>query len=405
MDYKEFHNDSLVLDWHNHIALKSYMYGRELDGSKLKMFSKWFLEGFQPLSARNTLPKLKEGGYNVVLNTAFIPEAGWYEHIGLAGFLVKLSKKTRQRIADPTYFEAYNMQLDWLEDKLAVSDESFDAVVCKTPEELRSTDNKQRMAFVHAIEGAHALQHTVCGKEEEFFHEQTNQEMLDEAIANLRHFKDRGVAYLTLQHFYPNITGQPVFPYPEYAFKHSDKQVLFDYWDHTRGLTEYGRVIVEEMLDLGMIVDIAHCTPLARQQVFEIVDSKQKDSCVINSHGGCFDINPDPYNLTNSELGWFRDHGCTLGVILMNYWISPIDTPLGLKYIERTINHIIKHGGEEVPALGSDLDGFTDPPDEIQDASQLNRLTRYLLGQRYSERQVKGFLGENGYRQLLRGWK
>ena len=89
----------------------------------------------------------------------------------------------------------------------------------------------------------------------------------------------------------------------------------------------------------------------------------------------------------------------------MNYWLSPVDTALGLKYISQTLHHIVQVAGEGVPALGTDFDGFTDPPDEIIDISQLPRLTRYLMAEgRLSEQAIGRILGGNTLALIRRGW-
>ena len=100
------------------------------------------------------------------------------------------------------------------------------------------------------------------------------------------------------------------------------------------------------------------------------------------------------------------------GVIFMNYWISPIDTELGLKYIEQTMSHIKDVAGANVIGLGTDFDGFTDPPDEIVDMSQMPRLTRHLSclmdgvgSKKYKDEEIQNILGGNAIRLLLEGWK
>ena len=128
------------------------------------------------------------------------------------------------------------------------------------------------------------------------------------------------------------------------------------------------------------------------------------------SHIGAFEVNRDPYNLQDWELRWLADHDCVVGIIFMNYWISPNDTPLGLRYIEQTIDHIRNVAGAGVIGLGTDFDGFTDPPDEITDMSQMPRLTRYLTclrgesGRKYSDVDIKNILGGNALRLLTKGW-
>ena len=54
--------------------------------------------------------------------------------------------------------------------------------------------------------------------------------------------------------------------------------------------------------------------------------------------------------------------------------------------------------------IGTDFDGFTDPPDEIVDISELPRITSYLKGLDYSDDIVEKFLGKNALRLLNNGW-
>ena len=116
-------------------------------------------------------------------------------------------------------------------------------------------------------------------------------------------------------------------------------------------------------------------------------------------------------NLEDWEISWFSSHGCVIGVIFMNYWLSPIDTGMGLKYIMQTIDRLTRFGGVDVVGLGSDFDGFTDPPDEITDLSQMPRLTRELASVmrspsnvKYDDRAITKMLGGNSLRLLRNGW-
>ena len=95
----------------------------------------------------------------------------------------------------------------------------------------------------------------------------------------------------------------------------------------------------------------------------------------------------------------------------MNYWLMPHETKLGLNFISRTIEHIVQVGGFGSAALGSDFDGFTDPPDDLSDASQMHKLTQRLFSEmkspsqrRYSEDDVRDILGGNALRVLREGW-
>ena len=73
--------------------------------------------------------------------------------------------------------------------------------------------------------------------------------------------------------------------------------------------------------------------------------------------------------------------------------------------LERTVNHIIQVGGDLVPAIGTDYDGFTDPPDEMVDCSELPRLTKYLSALRYPDETIRRVLGGNSLRLIREGWR
>jgi membrane dipeptidase len=54
--------------------------------------------------------------------------------------------------------------------------------------------------------------------------------------------------------------------------------------------------------------------------------------------------------------------------------------------------------------LGTDFDGFTTPPEDLKDASEMPRLTQRLLSDGYSERTICKILGGNALRVLRDGW-
>jgi membrane dipeptidase len=62
--------------------------------------------------------------------------------------------------------------------------------------------------------------------------------------------------------------------------------------------------------------------------------------------------------------------------------------------------HVIKIAGEDVPALGSDYDGFVRPPIGLEDVAALPRLTAALLARGLSREAVKKLLGWNAMRVL-----
>jgi len=159
------------------------------------------------------------------------------------------------------------------------------------------------------------------------------------------------------------------------------------------------------MLAEHMIVDITHCNPDARQSVYAEVARARP---IVASHIGVKRYRDDPYNLVDEELQEIRETGGVVGVIFMPYWLSsdPADHDAGLPIIWKTIEHIHNVTGSwDYVALGTDFDGFTDPPDDIRDASQLGSVTRMLHDRGVPEDGIKKILGGNAMRVLRSGWR
>lgn len=410
MHWKDLHDSSTVVDLHNHAVLKRFLLDRDLSSSKTKFLAGLFKRAFWPLSQRSTFPLLEKGGVDVVLSTCYIPEREWLEDQSLVKWALALAPEVRRRVFDPFYFDATVNMINDMEKQITDYNKKIDrsknkpVCIVKNNKELSQCLESNHIAMIHSVEGGHSLEGFDCEMSTDMKVKQS------EILQHLDYFADKGVAYLTLAHFYPNLIAHPVFPYPNYGIKRSNWKNLMAGWDMNVGLSNIGKSVVERMCELKMIIDIAHCTPKARSEVYKIVGDRQNR--VINSHAGVFEINPDPYNLHDWELKWFAEHGGVVGIIFMNYWISPVDTPLGIKYIERTLEHAMRIGGSDVIGIGTDFDGFTDPPDEITDMSEIPRITKYLkcltsgIGkQKYSDEVITKFLGGNALRVLREGWK
>ena len=383
MSWEKLHRESKVVDLHNHSVLKKFLFNRDLSGNNTKFLSKLFKRAFWPFSERSNFPLIKKGGLDVVLSTCYIPEVEWLDDQPLVKLALAASPSTRKRVFNPSYFDATVAMMDCMEKEILnyqgveVPDEDNPNLIklAKNKNELLDCLANRNVAMIHSVEGAHSLQGAECGKREGESNPDSSV-VENEILKNLEYLFDRGVAYLTLAHFYPNKAVSPVFPYPTYGISRSNWKHLLAGWDMNKGLTAIGAKVVNRMLELGMLIDVAHCTPKARSEIYEIVGSRK--NCLLASHTGAFEI---------------------------NYWLSPVDSPLGLKYIEQTISHIRDVAGANVLGIGTDFDGFTDPPDEITDMSEIPRITRYLYSlKRYSDEEIEGFLGKNSIQLLMNGW-
>jgi membrane dipeptidase len=158
------------------------------------------------------------------------------------------------------------------------------------------------------------------------------------------------------------------------------------------------------MLNLGILMDLSHLTPVGRKEVYEINRTHPSRRPLVFSHVGVKKFCDTPYNLSDEEIRIVADSGGVIGVIFMNYWLACTDQKYGMNYITDTIKHLRNVGGIECIAIGSDFDGFTDPPDDIKDASQMPALTESLLQAGFSSEEVEKISGKNVMRVLENGW-
>jgi microsomal dipeptidase-like Zn-dependent dipeptidase len=377
-EWKRIHDEATIIDVHAHPSLATSLFNRMLTGR----FG--VSRSFDPFSVRTDFNRLRDGSVDVLLSTIYAPERGIIEDCKILKLLRFIMPFKWKKVFGKSYFEVTNQLIDEMEEQVENSkDRETGKIMAKMAYSVAELDailrqtNDRPIAIIHNIEGAHSL---------------------DGKLENLQHFFDRGVAYLTLAHFYKNEVVHPIFPFPEYIQKCgcflSDR-------DLTQGLTKFGEQVVEKMVELGMIIDIAHCTPPARKRIYDIVNNRIP---IIASHVGAYEINPSPYNLKDWEIKKIADSGGVACVIFMNYWLMPHETKRGLNFITRTLDYFMKVGGADHAGIGTDFDGFTDPPDDLKHSGELHKLTQRLIAEEYPEDVIKKIWGGNVLRVLRQGW-
>jgi microsomal dipeptidase-like Zn-dependent dipeptidase len=380
LDWRKVHYErATVVDLHAHPSLKVSLFKRTLT----KRFRA--SRAFDPFSVRTNFPMLKQGGVDVLLSTVYAPEKGMLDECRYLRLLRFVMPSTWKRVFRRSYMEVTMDMLDAMEQQVRQDrDPATGKPLAQMVYSVEELDDllgrpagERPMAVIHNIEGAHSL---------------------DGRLDNLQRLFDRGVAYLTLAHFYENEAVPPCFPYPESVQNlgcfQGDRNVSL-------GLKPFGEEVIEKMIALGMILDVVHSTPPARKRIYDIVGQRLP---MIASHVGAYEINPSPYNLQDWEIKKIADSGGVVGVIFMNYWLMPHETKRGLNYIARTLEHFVKVGGIDHVAVGTDFDGFTDPPDDLPDAAELPRLTQRLIAEGYSEKQIVKMWGGNVLRTVRQGW-
>ncbi|MBN8501559.1 MAG: dipeptidase [Sphingomonadales bacterium] len=157
------------------------------------------------------------------------------------------------------------------------------------------------------------------------------------------------------------------------------------------GLTPLGRQVMGRMEEIGMIVDIAHCS---HQCVGDILASARRP--VVSSHGGVQAVCRVNRNLSDDEIKGVAKTG---GVVGIGYWDAAVcDT--SPRSIAKAIRHVRDLVGIDHVGLGSDYDGAT----TVRfDTSHLVQITQALLDEGFTAEEIRAVMGGNALRLIRAG--
>ncbi|MBT5219646.1 MAG: membrane dipeptidase [Woeseia sp.] len=242
-------------------------------------------------------------------------------------------------------------------------------------------------------------------------------------IANVQHFFDRGIRYITLAHGLSNHISDSSYD--------ENKQ-----WE---GLSEFGVEVVKEMNRVGIMVDISHVSDDAFWDVMKVTSVP-----AIASHSSARHFTPDwERNIADDMIVRLAENG---GAVMINYGSAflvqraqeygPAKREALANYLEMngieesedasaafdeiyatengsypyaTLNetldhfdHIVQLVGVDHVGIGSDYDGVGDSlPIGLKDVSSYPSLVKGFLDRGYSDADIQKILGGN----LLRIWR
>lgn len=159
-----------------------------------------------------------------------------------------------------------------------------------------------------------------------------------------------------------------------------------------RGLTPFGREVIQEMNRLGMVVDVAHLAPKGFWDVMELSKAP-----VIASHANARAIHDHRRNLDNEQLKALFQTGGLIGLTYVPMFIG--DGDVYITDLLRHADHILALGGEDHLGLGSDFDGIEQTVVDLRHGGDYPRLQEALFKQ-YGDTVAKKILGGNFNRVL-----
>jgi membrane dipeptidase len=370
-----------LTDIHAHPALNAFLWDRDLRRHY------WSGSTFNPLASVSDFKMLEKGGVKVLWSSLHVPERQYFKcpPIRLAAELVTGGRMLLRRNA----WECLQGMMAMMEWQVARAVDRFE--VARSNAALDRVLAGSKTAIVHTVEGGDVLGAGL------------GEDDLQGRLARLEELADRGVASLTITHLFPNDLAGHTEGIPETQRKFPlcplDTGV-----DPSRGLTSTGRAVVERMVELRMIPDVTHCTTVARRDVYELVADRIP---VIASHIGVRSMNDVDYNLDEQDVGAIAATGGVVGVIFMPYWLDKAHPGPGLDAIWRTMDSLRQLSGDswEHVAIGTDFDGFTDPPDDCSNAGKLPVIAKMLEAHGVTGSNAEAVLGANARRVLQDGWR
>ena len=107
------------------------------------------------------------------------------------------------------------------------------------------------------------------------------------------------------------------------------------------GLSRLGRALVDELVRLGVILDLAHASPTTFVEIIE----RAAGAPVICTHAACRSVNDHPRNLTDDQLGTLAAAGGLFGLMLH---------PLAIGHEQRTLARVVDHLEHAAGVIGID---------------------------------------------------
>lgn len=202
-----------------------------------------------------------------------------------------------------------------------------------------------------------------------------NGSPIHKSLSLLRLFYRMGVRYMTLTHNGDN--------------EIADSAAQGERW---HGLSPFGREVVAQMNDLGMIIDVAH---VSDETFYDVI--RYSRSPVVSTHSCCRALASHRRNMTDDMIRKMADRG---GVIQINFYPAFLsdsyETKLpGVEDIVRHIDHAVKVGGIDHVGIGTDFDGIEITPEGLENISCLPKVFDLLTRNGYSEDQVEKIAGNN----------
>ena len=168
--------------------------------------------------------------------------------------------------------------------------------------------------------------------------------------------------------------------------------------DTNIGLTDFGISVVKKCFEIGIIPDISHCSFQGAEMTLDL--AKENNKPIIASHSNSYSVNPHTRNLRDEDFIRIVNLSGLVGINLCPEHLSS-KSSANIIDIINNIEHYLSLGGENIIAMGGDLDG-TNLPNGISGIEDISKIANEMQRLNYPDELVRKIMYKNAFKFFKR---
>jgi microsomal dipeptidase-like Zn-dependent dipeptidase len=162
-------------------------------------------------------------------------------------------------------------------------------------------------------------------------------------------------------------------------------------------LSEIGARLVNELIRLGITIDVSHLGEAAFWDVEAINGGRTP---LVASHSNARAICDNPRNLTDDQMRAIAASGGVAGVCMHSPMLSNSTGPAGISDVIAHIQYMVSIMGADHVAIGTDFDGRILPPEGLASLGDLGKIARELKRRGMAETDIEKIMWRNAIKAL-----
>lgn len=156
------------------------------------------------------------------------------------------------------------------------------------------------------------------------------------------------------------------------------------------GLTLFGKQVVAEMNRLGMLVDVSH---ISTAGFWSVIETSTKP--IIATHSNAKSLCSHPRNLNDEQIKALAQNGGLAGITFAGQFLEEDWRNACIESVHKHIDYMLNLiGNDDHIGFGSDFDGISHPPYNIQGVQDYKPLIEYL-SKYYSDETINKITHKN----------